>query len=180
LINDLLTFSRIGRMYDSSKPVALDEVLDEVERSLALTIEEAGAVIERPSLPTVLGDATLLTMLWQNLIGNAVKFRRPDVPPVVRIEVSGDDEQWTFSVRDNGIGIEPEFADKIFVIFQRLHARDKYTGTGIGLAISKKVVEFHGGTIRLDAGYQDGAGFVFTLPGVGAPVAQPVVASAIG
>jgi signal transduction histidine kinase len=178
LINDLLAFSRIGRVYDSSQPVALDDVLDEVERSLALTLEESGAVIERPPLPTVLGDATLLTMLWQNLIGNAVKFRRPSVPPVVRILVEGGDDEWTFSLRDNGIGIEPEFADKIFVIFQRLHPREKYSGTGIGLAIGKKVVEFHGGTIRLDADYRDGAGFVFTLPGTGA--SQPVVASAIG
>jgi signal transduction histidine kinase len=175
LITDLLAFSRIGRLYDSTGPVRLDDVLDEVERVLALTLQESGAVVERPPLPTVIGDATLLTMLWQNLIGNAVKFRRPDVPPVVRIEVSGDDQQWTFALRDNGIGIEPEFADKIFVIFQRLHPRDKYTGTGIGLAIGKKVVEFHGGSIRLDLDYRDGAGFVFTLPGVGA-AAQPVAA----
>jgi signal transduction histidine kinase len=184
LINDLLTFSRIGRMYDSSRPVPLDDVLDEVERSLALALEESGAVIERPPLPTVVGDATLLTMLWQNLIGNAVKFRKPDVPPVVRIEVSGTDDEWTFTLRDNGIGIEPEFADKIFVIFQRLHPREKYSGTGIGLAIGKKVVEFHGGSIRLDEDYRDGAGFIFTLPGAGAgagaPAAQPVAASAIG
>ncbi|HEY0535243.1 MAG TPA: CHASE3 domain-containing protein [Actinoplanes sp.] len=180
LIIDLLAFSRVGRMYDSSRPVALDDVLDDVERSLALTLEEAGGVVERPPLPTVLGDATLLTMLWQNLIGNAVKFRRPDVPPVVRIEVSGDDQEWTFSLRDNGIGIEPEFADRIFVIFQRLHPREEYGGTGIGLAIGKKVVEFHGGSIRLDADYREGAGFVFTLPGVGAAAAQPVVAPAIG
>ncbi|MFI6078803.1 CHASE3 domain-containing protein [Actinoplanes sp. NPDC051343] len=184
LINDLLTFSRIGRMYDSSRPVPLDDVLDEVERSLALALEESGAVIERPPLPTVVGDATLLTMLWQNLIGNAVKFRKPDVPPVIRIEVSGTDDEWTFTLRDNGIGIEPEFADKIFVIFQRLHSREKYSGTGIGLAIGKKVVEFHGGSIRLDEDYRDGAGFIFTLPGAGAgagaPAAQPVAASAIG
>jgi signal transduction histidine kinase len=179
LITDLLAFSRIGRIYDNTGPVPLDDVLDEVERVLALTLQESGAVVERPPLPTVIGDATLLTMLWQNLIGNAVKFRRPDVPPVVRIEVSGDDEQWTFSLRDNGIGIEPEFADKIFVIFQRLHPREKYTGTGIGLAIGKKVVEYHGGSIRLDPDYREGAGFLFTLPGVGA-AAQPVAASAIG
>jgi signal transduction histidine kinase len=192
LITDLLAFSRVGRMYDSSRPVDLDEVLDQVERSLALTLEETGGVVERPPLPTVLGDATLLTMLWQNLIGNAMKFRRPDVPPVVQIEVSGSDEEWTFSVRDNGIGIEPEFGEKIFVIFQRLHPREKYSGTGIGLAIGKKVVEFHGGSIRLDADYREGAGFVFTLPVAGAmppspavsptaPLeAQPVVESAIG
>jgi light-regulated signal transduction histidine kinase (bacteriophytochrome) len=173
LINDLLSFSRIGRVYDDSRPVPLDQVLDEVEEALALTLEESGAVIERPPLPTVLGDRTLLAMLWQNLIGNAVKFRRPDVPPVVRIAVSGGDgEHWTFTLRDNGIGIDPEFAHKIFVIFQRLHPRDTYTGTGIGLAIGKKVVEFHGGSIRLDEDYSDGAGFVFTLP------AQPVVSSA--
>jgi signal transduction histidine kinase len=177
LIDDLLTFSRIGRLYDDSRPVPLDRVLDEVEQTLALRIEEAGAVIERPPLPVVLGDPTLLAMLWQNLIANAVKFRRPDVAPVVRIAVTGGDPEWTFTLRDNGIGIAPEFADKIFVIFQRLHPRDSYGGTGIGLAIGKRVVEFHGGSIRLDPDYRDGAGFVFTLPAVDA---QPAVASASG
>ena len=112
----------------------------------------------------MLGDPTLLAMLWQNLIGNAVKFRRPEVAPVVRIEVSGGDDEWTLSLRDNGIGIEPEYADRIFVIFQRLHDRAAYQGTGIGLAMVKKIIEYHGGRIWLDTEVTSGARFCFTLP----------------
>ena len=167
LINDLLSFSRIGRFYDARHPVRLDAVLDDVERALALAIEETGAVLIRSPLPTVLGDTTLLTMLWQNLIGNAIKFRRPDEPPRITIDATEHDGLWHFSVADNGIGIEPEFADKIFVIFQRLHPRDAYPGTGIGLAVCKKIVEHHGGTIRLDDGYTGGARILCTLPAGG-------------
>ncbi|MFD1364475.1 sensor histidine kinase [Actinoplanes sichuanensis] len=164
LINDLLTFSRIGRVYDSHQPVDLNTVLQQVEQTLATTIDDTGARIDRPRLPTVYGDPTLLTMLWQNLLGNAVKFRHPDRPPHVSIIAAADSGTWTFTVRDNGIGIDLEFADKIFVIFQRLHPREKYTGTGIGLAICKRVVEHHGGQIRLDPSHHDGAAFEFTLP----------------
>ncbi|MEV4350990.1 ATP-binding protein [Actinoplanes sp. NPDC049596] len=163
LINDLLAFSRIGRMYDEREPVDLDEIVGRVEDTLALTIEENGAEIERPKLPTVPGDPTLMSQLWQNLLGNAIKFRRPDVPPRVVITMAEDEEFYTFSVADNGIGIEAEFADKIFVIFQRLHPRDVYSGTGIGLAICKKIVEHHGGTIRLDTTYSQGARIEFSL-----------------
>ena len=164
LITDLLTFSRIGRVYDDSRSVELDEVAGQAEANLAGVITERRARIERPPLPTVPGDVTLLTMLWQNLISNAIKFRHPDRDPVVRVTVEEADGMWRFGVEDNGIGIDPKFADKIFVIFQRLHSRDTYTGTGIGLAVCKKVVEFHGGTIHLDGTYRDGARFVFTLP----------------
>ncbi|MFC3742845.1 sensor histidine kinase [Paractinoplanes deccanensis] len=163
LINDLLAFSRIGRMYDDREPVDLDEVVGRVEDTLALAIEETGAEIVRPKLPTVPGDATLMTQLWQNLLGNAIKFRRPDVPPRVTVTVTEDAEKYTFAVADNGIGIDAEFADKIFVIFQRLHPRDVYSGTGIGLAICKKIVEHHGGQIRLDTSYTDGARIEFSL-----------------
>ncbi|MFI1991826.1 ATP-binding protein [Actinoplanes sp. NPDC020271] len=166
LINDLLTFSRIGRLYDGNAPVELDHVLDRVEETLAVGIEETGARIVRPPLPTVAGDVTLLTMLWQNLLGNAIKFRRPGEPPQVEITAVETGSEWTFSVSDHGIGIDPEYADKIFVIFQRLHPRDKYEGTGIGLAVCKKVVEHHGGVIELDASCTEGARFVFTLPAV--------------
>ncbi|MEV0128647.1 CHASE3 domain-containing protein [Dactylosporangium sp. NPDC050688] len=164
LITDLLTFSRIGRVYDDSRSVDLDEVAGQAEANLAGAITDRRARIERPPLPTVPGDVTLLTMLWQNLISNAIKFRHPDRDPVVRVAVGEAGGMWQFSVEDNGIGIDPKYADKIFVIFQRLHSRETYTGTGIGLAICKKVVEFHGGTIRLDDTYRDGARFVFTLP----------------
>ncbi|GAA4949759.1 sensor histidine kinase [Actinoplanes utahensis] len=166
LINDLLTFSRIGRVYDSNRPVDLEAVVDQVEQTLAGVVEETGARIDRDRLPTVHGDITLLTMLWQNLVGNALKFRHPDRAPLVTITAAPDGGDWRFTVRDNGIGIEPEFAEKVFVIFQRLHPRDRYSGTGIGLAICKRVVEHHGGTIRLDTDNDAGAAFVFTLPQV--------------
>ena len=169
LINDLLTFSRVGRATDVRVPVPLDQPLDAAVTALSAAVEETGAVIERPGpLPEVMGDPTLLGMLWQNLIGNAVKFRREDRIPHIVIDCergTGDhDGQWMFSVTDNGIGIAPEFAEKVFVIFQRLHGRDAYTGTGIGLALCKKIVELHGGTIGIDTGNSSGSRFWFTLP----------------
>ncbi len=164
LINDLLGFSRIGRVHNATQPVDLNRIVAQAEESLALAIEECGAQVIRPELPTVSGDATLLTMLWQNLIGNAIKFRRPEHPPIVHITAEADDGVWTFAVKDNGIGIDPEFAGKIFVIFQRLHPRDSYPGTGIGLAVCKKIVEHHGGDITLDTSHRQGACLRFTLP----------------
>jgi len=120
------------------------------------------------ALPRFVGDATLLTMLWQNLIGNAIKFRHVDRPPRIVIDYAqgtGDrDGEWLLSVSDNGIGIATEFVEKVFVIFQRLHLRDAYTGTGVGLAICKKIVEYYGGTIWIDTSYAEGTRFEFTLP----------------
>lgn len=167
LINDLLAFSRVGRVQDAQEPVALDAALDRALRNLSVTIEETGAVLERPAdLPEVVGDPTLLTMLWQNLVGNAVKFRRPDRDPRVAITVDRETAPgfWTFTVTDNGIGIAEEFAEKVFVIFQRLHARDAYAGTGIGLSLCKKVVEHSGGRIWIDTAHTDGTRIAFTLP----------------
>lgn len=170
LINDLLTFSRVGRLNATETDVDLDEVLDSALSNLSTAVEESAAVIERPAvgLPTVKGDPTLLTMLWQNLIGNAVKFRREGEAPRIVIDVAqsddGDAQTWSFSLSDNGIGIAPEFTDKVFVIFQRLHGRDAYSGTGIGLALCKKIVEHHGGTIWIDTSYTQGTRFRFTLP----------------
>ncbi|NUR85962.1 MAG: HAMP domain-containing protein [Nonomuraea sp.] len=167
LINDLLTFSRVGRLYDDRKPVELDEALDKALVDLSAVIEETGAEVERPDrLPSVTGDPTMLGMLWQNLIGNALKFRAPDRAPRVTIACVREETGWLFSVSDNGIGVDAEFADKIFVIFQRLHSRESYGGTGIGLAMCKKIVENHGGTIWLDTGYTEGARISFTLPAV--------------
>ncbi|MFE5480310.1 CHASE3 domain-containing protein [Nocardia sp. NPDC056541] len=167
LINDLLTFSRVGRMSEGTEPVGLDQTLDEAMAALSATIEESEAVIERPeALPELLGEPTLLIMLWQNLIGNAIKFRTPGLTPVVRVACApnvDDAEEWEFSVSDNGIGVAAEFAEKVFVIFQRLHPRDAYGGTGIGLAVCKKIVEFHGGRIWLDTDYRDGTRLCFTL-----------------
>lgn len=170
LINDLLTFSRVGRLNDAHVPVPLDAALDKALANLSTAIEDAGARIERPAkLPEITGDPTLIVMLWQNLIGNAVKFRRPDHPAEIRItcDEAPDGTEgpgWQLCVSDNGIGIPEEFAEKVFVIFQRLHGRDAYSGTGIGLALCKKITEHHGGRIWIDTGYTRGTRFCFSLP----------------
>lgn len=164
LINDLLDFSRVGRVHNQQNTVDLDAVAASVLESLSVVVEETGAEITRDPLPTVVGDRTQLGMLLQNLVSNAIKFRSPDTPPRIRIEAERDGEWWRLAVSDNGIGIDPDFADKIFVIFQRLHTKDAYPGNGIGLAMCKKVVEFHGGAIALDPGHRPGSRFTFTLP----------------
>jgi signal transduction histidine kinase len=174
LINDLLAFSRIGRLTAGFTDVDLNRVLTEVKSQLELRTGEDGQ-ITWADLPTVEGEEPLLTTLFVNLIGNSLKFRREDVPPVITVSAERDGEQWRINVRDNGIGIEPEFADKVFVIFQRLHARDAYEGTGIGLAIVKKIVEYHGGRIWLDLDVETGTSINFTLPVLaGIPVSEPL------
>jgi signal transduction histidine kinase len=170
LINDLLSFSRVGRLGTRETEVDLDTTLDAGLVNLATAIEQSDAEILRPQqpLPRIIGDPTLLTMLWQNLIGNAVKFRRNDRHPRVVIECeqgTGDHEgEWLLTLSDNGIGIAEEFSEKVFVIFQRLHGREVYSGTGVGLALCKKIVEHHGGSIWIDTSYTDGTRFQFTLP----------------
>ncbi|WP_017570067.1 sensor histidine kinase [Nocardiopsis halotolerans] len=147
LINDLLAFSRVGRTRNFA-PVALDDALDDALNNLSTRLEEAGAEVTWDPMPTVQGDRTLLTQVFFNLVGNAVKFRGEEEPRV-HLSVERREDEWVFCCADNGIGIEPQYAERIFVIFQRLHTRDKYTGTGIGLAMCKKIVEFHGGRIWL-------------------------------
>ena len=164
LINDLLTFSRVGRVSERTGPVDLAEALTQALANLSTRLEENDAEVEHDPLPTVLGDPTLLTMLLQNLVGNAVKFRAADRPPQIRVTAEQVGQEWRLAVQDNGIGVDPQFGDKIFVIFQRLHGREEYGGTGIGLALAKKIVEYHGGRIWLDPDYHEGARFVFTLP----------------
>lgn len=170
LINDLLTFSRVGRLNATTTEVDLNTVVTAAMSNLSAAIEDTGAQIVLPAapLPPVAGDPTLLAMVWQNLIGNAIKFHRDGVSPRIVIECEEGRgnyaEKYLFTVTDNGIGIAEEFVDKVFVIFQRLHGRDAYTGTGIGLALCKKIIEHHGGTIWIDTSYTDGTRFNFTLP----------------
>ncbi|WAL46412.1 sensor histidine kinase [Rhodococcus pyridinivorans] len=182
LISDLLAFSRVGRVHDAYVRVDLGRPLEKALFNLSASIEESQAQIERPDdLPELTGDPTLLTMLWQNLVGNAIKFQHPERTPVIRIECEkvedeSDGPQWHFCVTDNGIGIDSEYAEKVFVIFQRLHPRDDYQGTGIGLALCKKIVEYHAGRIWIDTEYGDthteGTRICFTLGTASRPVEQ--------
>jgi signal transduction histidine kinase len=163
LINDLLAFSRVGRSEQPPGPVALDEALADARANLATQIESSGAVIEAGPLPTVRGQLPLLTALLQNLIGNALKFRG-DEPPRITVTAERQGANWLLSVTDSGIGIEPQYAERIFLIFQRLHDRATYPGTGIGLAMGRKIVEYFGGRIWLDTDGAAGTRFCFTLP----------------
>ncbi|MGW3135553.1 sensor histidine kinase [Streptomyces sp. NPDC001139] len=171
LINDLLAFSRVGRVHNDHQTVDLEAVLGRTLDTLSVAVEESGAEITHDTLPTVVGDPTQMGMLWQNLLSNAIKFRSPDRPPRIHISAVSDEGHWEFAVTDNGIGIAPEFQEKIFVLFQRLHTKDAYPGTGIGLAMCKKVVEFHGGTIKIDPEYRQGTRVVVTLPAMTAETA---------
>jgi light-regulated signal transduction histidine kinase (bacteriophytochrome) len=163
LINDLLAYSRVGRQGKQFVPVNCNEALDRALGNLKMAIAESDAEITREPLPTVNGDLTLLTQLFQNLVGNALKFRG-EQPLKVHIEASRQGTDWQFSVSDNGIGIAPQDFERIFVIFQRLHGREKYPGTGIGLSMCKKIVERHGGRIWLESKLGKGTSFFFTLP----------------
>ena len=159
LINDLLAFSRVGRNTSEFEVVPLDDVYRQALVNLDEVIAEAGASVSSAPLPSVRGDRSLLTALFQNLIGNSVKFNEGPRPKA-EITARQEGDMWQFAISDNGIGIEPRFADRIFVIFQRLHGRDVYSGTGIGLALCKKIVDFHGGEIWLDTDYSPGPAFV--------------------
>ena len=164
LINDLLAFSRVGRTTEAFEDVDLATVTEETLAVFADRVEAEGATVNIGPLPTVRGDRRLLGQVMQNLVGNALKFRRPEEPPVVDVSCTDEDGMYTITVADNGIGIAPEYADQIFTIFKRLHVKTEYEGTGIGLALAKKVVEFHGGRIWLGASRSPGATFQFSLP----------------
>jgi light-regulated signal transduction histidine kinase (bacteriophytochrome) len=172
MINDLLNYSRVGRKGAPPAPVAMREIAEAAVASLKMAIEEAGATVEIGELPVVVGERSLLLQLLQNLIGNAVKFRG-EAPITVRIEAERDGAFWRFTVRDNGIGIEAEYLERIFLIFQRLHERSRYPGTGIGLAVCKKVVEHHGGRIWVESTPGAGSAFFFTLPEQGRQESSP-------
>jgi signal transduction histidine kinase len=181
LIQDLLAFSRVGR--NGSGRVDCDAVMKEVLMTLGPAIQESGAVVTHEKLPEVWANRSQMAQVFQNLVGNAIKFRGKE-PPAISVQAEKAGQQWLFSVSDNGIGIAPEYAENIFVVFQRLHGRTEYPGNGIGLAICKKIVEHNGGKIWVEpraghsSGHSSGHGsdhgsvFKFTMPCDGPPVKE--------
>jgi hypothetical protein len=170
LINDLLAYSRVGTRGKPFEPTDCSIVLNQALANLKIAIEESGTQVTYAPLPTVTADAGQLVQLFQNLIGNAIKFHG-DRPPEVHVGVErkeggapGEAAHWVFAVRDNGIGIEPQHFERIFLLFQRLHGRGEYPGTGIGLAVCKKIVERHGGRIWVESEPGQGSTFCFTVP----------------
>jgi PAS domain S-box-containing protein len=163
LINDLLRYSRLGRKDAHFKSTELEYVVAESLKNLSSMIAEAGAEVTSDNLPVLIGDPMQLMQLFQNLIGNAIKFRSSERPCQIHIGCRKNSASWEFSVKDNGIGIEPEHYDRIFLIFRRLHTRQKYPGTGIGLAICKRIVERHGGRIWVESKTGEGSTFYFLL-----------------
>ena len=163
LINDLLAYSRVGTRGTEFVPTDSNRAFDQALANLAVAIAESNAVVTRDELPVISADSAQLTQLFQNLIGNALKFRGAEIPQI-HVSAARQVDDWLFAVRDNGIGFEQQYADRIFVIFQRLHTRQEYPGTGIGLAICKRIVERHEGTIRAEGTPGKGATFYFTIP----------------
>jgi light-regulated signal transduction histidine kinase (bacteriophytochrome) len=163
LINDLLAFSRVGRTAQQREQVSCAVLLAQAWANLGPAVRQSHATIEVGDLPVVLGEASLLTAVFQNLLSNALKFAG-DQAPRISVSAHRDGEYWLFSFTDNGIGIPAEYAERIFVIFQRLHDKAAYPGTGIGLAMCRKIIEYHGGRIWLDTTVTSGTGFCFTLP----------------
>jgi PAS domain S-box-containing protein len=163
LIEDILVYSRVGTRTRELRPVAAEAALAKAVVNLRASIEGTGGAVTHDPLPEVAGDEAQLVQLFQNLIGNALKFKGDSAP---RIHVSAQEkpDAWEFAVRDNGIGIDPQYFERIFMVFQRLHSKGEYPGTGIGLAICKKVVDRHGGAIRVESRPGEGSTFLFTLP----------------
>jgi signal transduction histidine kinase len=163
LIQDLLAFSRVGRNGGSCERIDCNAAMKDVLQTLAGAIQESGAVVTHGELPALWADHTQIMQIFQNLVGNALKFRGSN-PPLISVQAEKNGQHWQFSVSDNGIGIAPEHADNIFVVFQRLHARTEYPGNGIGLAICKKIVERAGGRIWMESQAGSGSTFKFTMP----------------
>lgn len=175
LINDLLGFSRVGRIGTELTDVDLRAVVGQVTADLSPLIEETGAEVVVGDLPVVRGEAPLLTQLITNLIGNSLKFRHPERAPRIRLDAHRVAGYWELVCEDNGIGIDAKYADRVFVIFQRLHPKDVYEGTGIGLALCKKIVEYHGGHIWIDVGTAEGTAIRWTLPVSDAPLTDALL-----
>ena len=163
LINDLLAFSRLGTRGQPFAEVDCNAVFADVVANLKAAIEESGAEVTAEPLPTVTGDRQQLVQLLQNLVSNAVKFHGPQAPHV-HVSANRKGREWVFAVQDNGIGIGPQYFDRIFVIFQRLHTKEEFPGTGIGLALCQKIVLRHGGRLWVESQPGEGATFHFTIP----------------
>ena len=165
LINDLLSYSRVGTRGQEFEATDLNKIFDSALKNLDLRIQDSEATVTHDSMPTLMADGRQLLQVFQNLIGNALKFQG-DVPPKVHVGVAlrEDEGEYLFSIHDNGIGIDPQYAERIFLVFQRLHGKSEYPGTGIGLAICKKIVERHGGRIWVESEPGAGSTFYFTLP----------------
>ncbi len=164
MVKDLLEYSRVGRTETVFEEVNLNETIEKVKSNLHGKIEETKAEIMYSNLPVVRAVPSLITQVFQNLVGNAIKFTKPGEPAKIEISSHRHDGHFEFCVKDNGIGIDEKFADRIFIIFQRLHTQEKYTGSGIGLAITKKIIDFHGGKVWLKSKLDKGCTFHFTLP----------------
>ena len=163
LITDLLAYARVGTQGEPMVFTSSEIILQQTLALLQVHIAESGARVTTEPLPSVRADPTQFSLLWQNLLSNALKFRGQE-PLRIHVSARQEEAEWVFSVRDNGIGLEPQYAERIFVIFQRLHSHTKYSGTGLGLAICKKIVERHGGRIWVESEPGQGATFCFTLP----------------
>jgi light-regulated signal transduction histidine kinase (bacteriophytochrome) len=171
LINDLLTYSRVETQSREFNAVDMNGVVAAVLRDLEVAIDESAANIEVGALPTVLADEVQMKQLLSNLVGNAVKYRSV-ARPEIEVACAEIGKEYVFSVSDNGIGIDPKYIPSLFRMFYRLHSRDEYSGTGIGLAICKKIVERHGGRIWVESDGENGATFYFTVPSLNAPVSR--------
>jgi len=163
LVSDLLTYSRVGTRGKLVAAGDCEAILKTTPTNLQMAIQESGAVVTHDGLPTVACDGGQIGQLLQNLIGNGIKYRNSRAPEI-HVGCKPEDGHWLFWVKDNGIGIDPQYAERIFVIFQRLHTREEYPGTGIGLAVCKKIVERHGGRIWIQSELGKGSTFFFTLP----------------
>ena len=166
LIHDLLAYSRVGTKGKDLLDTSSEDALQLALLNLRGAIEDSGALVSHDPLPMVRADEMQLTQLFQNLVGNAIKYQKPGIPKVHVSAIIDDEKKWNFSVRDNGLGIDPQYFEKIFGMFQRLHKREEFAGTGIGLAICKKIVERHGGKISVESLPGEGATFRFTLAGI--------------
>jgi PAS domain S-box-containing protein len=164
MIQDLLEYSRVERLGGAFTEFDAAEVMEDVKRNLAASLEEAGGIIQVGALPRLIGDRTQIMRLLQNLVGNSLKYRDPERSPEISVSAARGEAGWIISVSDNGIGIDPQYFDRIFLVFQRLHTRDKYPGTGIGLAICKKIVERHGGRLWVESEPGKGSIFHVLLP----------------